>query len=153
MIKTLKINIFVFCYQIRLRIFWHYFPLDNSMRLITHFYVCIANNQIYLKTCIYNYISQPLLQLHFCLLKVNNRNTRTRCEICSKLTIKTPERRQWRRFGVFIFNLEHISHLVLMFLLLTLSRQMPTGESQQDFSEQIFYLKSGPQMFVGIRLL
>ena len=30
------------------------------------------------------------------LLKVNERNTRTRCEICSKLTIKTPERRQWR---------------------------------------------------------
>ena len=27
------------------------------------------------------------------LLKINNRNTRTRCEICSKLTIKTPERR------------------------------------------------------------
>ena len=27
------------------------------------------------------------------LLKVNNRNARTRCEICSKLTIKTPERR------------------------------------------------------------
>ena len=27
------------------------------------------------------------------LLKVNNRNTRTRCEICSKLTIKTSERR------------------------------------------------------------
>ena len=27
------------------------------------------------------------------LLKVNNRNTRTRCEICSKLTMKTPERR------------------------------------------------------------
>ena len=28
------------------------------------------------------------------LFKVNNRNTRTRCEICSKLTVKTPERRQ-----------------------------------------------------------
>ena len=27
-------------------------------------------------------------------LKVNNRNTRTRCETFSKLTIKTPERRQ-----------------------------------------------------------
>ena len=25
------------------------------------------------------------------MFKVNNRNTRTRCEICSKLTIKTPE--------------------------------------------------------------
>ena len=55
------------------------------------------------------------------LLKVNNRNTRTRCEICSKLTIKTPERRQWRSSGVFIVNFEHISHLVLMFLLLTLN--------------------------------
>ena len=28
------------------------------------------------------------------LFKVNNRNTRTRHEICSKFTIKTPERRQ-----------------------------------------------------------
>ena len=44
------------------------------------------------------------------LLKVNNRNTRTRCEICSKLTIKIPERRQ--AFVIF----EHISHLVLVFL-------------------------------------
>ena len=42
------------------------------------------------------------------LPKVNNRNTRTRCEIYSKLTIKTPERRQWRRSGVFILNFEHI---------------------------------------------
>ena len=28
------------------------------------------------------------------MFKVNNKNTRTRCEICSKLTIKIPERRQ-----------------------------------------------------------
>ena len=28
------------------------------------------------------------------LLKVNNRSTRARCKICSKLTIKTPKRRQ-----------------------------------------------------------
>ena len=26
------------------------------------------------------------------LFKFNNRNTRKRCEVCSKLTIKTPER-------------------------------------------------------------
>ena len=56
------------------------------------------------------------------MFKVNNRNTRTRCEICSKLTIKTPEQRQWRRSGVFIVDFEHISYLVLVFLLLTLSR-------------------------------
>ena len=41
------------------------------------------------------------------LLKVNNRNTRTRCEICSNLTIKVPERR--RRSGVFIANFEHVT--------------------------------------------
>ena len=40
------------------------------------------------------------------LLKVNNRNTRTRCEICSTLTTKTPEQRQWRRSGVFVVNFE-----------------------------------------------
>ena len=28
------------------------------------------------------------------MFKVNNRNTRTRCEICTKLTIKRPEQRQ-----------------------------------------------------------
>ena len=55
------------------------------------------------------------------LLKVNNRNSRTRCEICSKLTIKIPERRQWRRTGIFIINFEHTSHLFLLFLLLTLN--------------------------------
>ena len=53
---------------------------------------------------------------------VNNRNTRAMCEICSKVTIKKPERRQWLRFGVFIVNFKHMLHLVVVFLLLTLSR-------------------------------
>ena len=39
------------------------------------------------------------------LFKVNNRNTRKRCEMCSKLTRKT---------------LEYVSDIVVMFLLLTL---------------------------------
>ena len=39
------------------------------------------------------------------LLKVNNRNTTERCEICSELIKKTPER---RRSGVFTVNFEHI---------------------------------------------
>ena len=54
------------------------------------------------------------------LRKVNSKNTRTRCEICSKLT-KIPERRHWRQSGIFIINFEHISHLVLVFQLLTLN--------------------------------
>ena len=38
------------------------------------------------------------------MFKVNSRNTRTRCEICSNLTIKIPERRHWRRSGIFILK-------------------------------------------------
>ena len=54
------------------------------------------------------------------LFKVTNKNTRKRCEIYSKLTIKTPERRQRRYSGVFMVNFEYISQLFLVFLLVTL---------------------------------
>ena len=49
-------------------------------------------------------------------LKDNNSTIRTICKICSMLTIKTPERRHWRRSCVFIVNFEHISHFVLVIL-------------------------------------
>ena len=56
------------------------------------------------------------------LLKVNRRNTRPRCETCSKSTIKTPDWRQWRRSGAFIVNFEYIlQHVVLVLLLLHLN--------------------------------
>ena len=37
------------------------------------------------------------------------KNTRKRFEICPKLTIKTPERRQRRCFSVFVVNFEYIT--------------------------------------------
>ena len=57
--------------------------------------------------------SSHLAQIPFSnyMFKVNKRNTRTRCEICSNLARKTPEPFCWGR-----------SCLVLVFLLLTLSR-------------------------------
>ena len=55
------------------------------------------------------------------IFKVNNKNSKARREICPKLTIKTPERHQWRRSDVFIVNFEHISQLGLVLLLLTLN--------------------------------
>ena len=61
------------------------------------------------------------------MFKVNNKKTKTRCKICPKLTIKTPGQRHWRRSGVFIVNFEHISHLALGFLLMTLSKLIPAG--------------------------
>ena len=56
------------------------------------------------------------------LLKVNNGNARTMCEMHLKLTINTPERRQWRRSGVFTNNFEQIPQIVLVFPLLTLNK-------------------------------
>ena len=43
------------------------------------------------------------------MFKVNNRSTRTRYEKCSKLTIKIPERRQWRRSSVSVVNFEQVN--------------------------------------------
>ena len=60
------------------------------------------------------------------LFKVNNGNIRTISEICSKLTIKIPER---RRSGVFIVNLEQILHMFLVFRLLTLNSKCRLGIS------------------------
>ena len=66
----------------------------------------------------------PANTLHNYLLNFHKRNTRKLFDLCSKLTIKTPEPIYWRRFGVFFINFEHISLLFLMFLLLALSRQI-----------------------------
>ena len=49
------------------------------------------------------------------LFKANNGNTKIIHKICSKLTIKTSERRLWRRSGVLIVNFEQISHFALVF--------------------------------------
>ena len=56
------------------------------------------------------------------LFTVIDRKIRKNCEICSNLTIKTQERCQWRRSGVFLVNFEYISQLFLVFLLLTLNK-------------------------------
>ena len=43
------------------------------------------------------------------MFKVNNRNTRKRCEICSKLTIKIPERRSFWKIIHFSVNLLNVT--------------------------------------------
>ena len=73
------------------------------------------------------------------LLEVNSWNTR-KSEICSKLTIKTLERRQWCCFGIFIVNFEHILQPFLLFQLLTLNMQMLAG---LDVAQMFKLLKFG----------
>ena len=104
-----------------------------SQRFFGMHYRVLPRINIHIINCDHTYVTfapismQYRFQLvtrpsHIYVFKVDNENTRTRCEICSKLTIKTLERRQWRRCGVFIFNFEHISNLLLVFLLLTLNK-------------------------------
>ena len=77
------------------------------------------NIYIYKSSCI---ISAPVIKLFINSLKALSQPAFTcskltieileqRGEICSKSTIKTPNRCQWHHFGVFIVNFEHISHL------------------------------------------
>ena len=63
------------------------------------------------------------------LFKLNKKNTRTMCEVCSKLTIKTTK---WRRSGVFIVNFEQISHTVLVFPFLTLNKKILSGKTSNN---------------------
>ena len=74
------------------------------------------------KTMIWNGLTMKIgiiNPVNIYLFKVSNRNTR---KSKSKLTIKTRQRLEWHRSRDFIFNVEHILHLFLLFLLLTLNK-------------------------------
>ena len=105
----------------------------NGFFIIFYFIYLFIYSFIYLFICLFIYLflssevdGEIFVKVtHFpaniYLVRVNHRNNRKRCGICSKSTIKTPEWRQWRRSGVFFVNFEHTLHLFLEFLLLTLS--------------------------------
>ena len=48
-------------------------------------------------------------------------------------TLKIPQRLHWHHSGAFFVNLEHISHLVLVFVLLTLNKQMMLVKSRNGY--------------------
>ena len=75
----------------------------------------IVKFNTYLK-CLYSQLQK--FPPNIILFKVNHWNTRKRSELCSKLSIKTTERRPWYHAVVFIVKSKHISRLVLLFLLL-----------------------------------
>ena len=74
------------------------------------------------------------------LLKVNNRNTRAKCKICPKLSIKTPERRQYP-YRTVTFNKVAGSFMdigvVLVSLLLILNIFAPCSSPIANF-EHLF---------------
>ena len=63
------------------------------------------------------------------MFKVINRNTRKRCEICSKVKNKITRTTPMASSGVFIVNFEHISHLVLRFLFVNFEQVNASWET------------------------
>ena len=68
----------------------------------------ISSKEVYLTIFLFHW--HYLTSIY--LFKLNNRNTRTTLETCSKLTVKTPVRRQSRRSGVFNVNFEQFSYIL-----------------------------------------
>ena len=79
------------------------------MKYEDHFFQWITIIPVKIKKDCWIYKEQ-INKLYIKLFKVNDRNA-----------IDTPlnRRRHWRFSGIFIINFEHISHVFLVFLLLT----------------------------------
>ena len=75
------------------------------------------------------FIIKTVFKKRMCLFKANVRNTKTVLENCSKSTMKATEGRQWGRSCIFIINFEQIPHIVLVFPLSILTKQMPAERS------------------------
>ena len=69
------------------------------------------------------------------LFKVNNRNTRTRCAICSKLTINTPEQHQLS--SVWCLYCKFCTHSTTcpILVLLALNMQLFAGQLSSFYEE------------------
>ena len=60
------------------------------------------------------------------MFKINNNDTRTKSIA-------------WRCTGVFIVNFEHIAHLVLLFLLLTLRRYISAAKADTEWVNMNYF--------------
>ena len=101
------------------------FKVRHQNEIICIFPFVALEFLLWLSTCFY-WLGE-IYPASIYLFQVKNESTRTRCQISSKLTIKTSERREWRCSAVFITNTEYIPQLVLTCLLLSLNRQMFAG--------------------------
>ena len=97
--------------------------INEKLLVQTNDKIFTINSVIFLSNCTMNK-EQVEFEFLNCsqdgiyLFKVNNGNTRTMCEICSKLTIKTPERRHRHRFWCLYCELwTDITHCSCVFIV------------------------------------
>ena len=84
------------------------------------------------------------------MFRFNNKDTR-RTPLASFLCFYCQLLTNWRRSGVFIVNFEHITHIVLVFILLTFSRLMPAGKIVQN--EKTFNVLRNKSIFFPYLML
>ena len=89
--KTFTVKLFLIYFQFSLKL------LGNILRKFVFSVMILVfafvNNQSKMLLKITKFLQLPVPPSGIYLIKVNSRNFKTRCEICSELTIKTPERR------------------------------------------------------------
>ena len=95
---------------------WHFFK-----RFYLSCYLCSDQKipiQIFVLIIMLNIVPAGI----YYMIKVNNGETRTICEVCPKLTIKRLGWRQWHLSDVIIVNFDLIWHIILVSPLLTLNK-------------------------------
>ena len=123
-------TIFFFAWAINIFLrfwsFWGSFSYKgmNHKKYEVDEYVCLHAKESFLSSAILLIYWFPV---GIYLFKVNYRNTRTLNQICLKLTIEAPERRESSRFGDFFINFEQISHIAFVFPSFNLNKEMPDG--------------------------
>ena len=141
------------------------FSLESRLFFLQLFSVLVARSSLLyekpvlkiLTNFLLHYFMENLPTIIFaagiCLFKFNNEDTRTMCEICSKLIIKTLERLYWRHFGVL--NFENISHTVLVFPPLTSCKKRPvtSNDFRLTFLSLLSLLQSIYRDFYGMSVI
>ena len=106
-------------FRVLIRIFSSHIELQSGLKHFTTIFFVLRLGK--------KWVNLIITQQTFTCSKSTIETVEKRVKCFQIITIKTPERRQWRRSVVFNVNFEHISHLFLVFPLLTWSIYLFAG--------------------------
>ena len=115
-----------------------YQALTSSLSCLKEIWLGIDNMFYQLFTCSMPHCS--VFPANIYLFKVNNKNTRKKLWNMFKVNNKNNRAASWLRSGVFIVNFEHISHLIITFLMLTLNKEILAGLTQISTQKGLWIL-------------
>ena len=117
------------------------FLLPPSLKMLKTQYFCYSNNANKINP---NICKNQNIPNRYLPVQSQQKNSRTSCVNCSKLTKKTPERlhwdgdikKHWRCSGVFIVNFKKIPHLFLVFDCLPGKIKVQTSKNYETFKDR-----------------